>query len=119
MTTRSAALAVGQLNQLATPVVIYQCPVGIVTIVKAINLYLYNATTGGVRLDMRRPAVAAPVVFMQALATAEPVSWNGWHVLEAGDQVRLESDAATVHYWVSGAELVADGANAVGEFPTK
>lgn len=107
MTTRSTRLAALQIAA-AGDVVAFTCPASNVTLVK--YLYVQNAASATNHVVMYLEAsggAAFCTIYEQDIVTNTLGSWAGWAVLEAGDRVHLNTNAAPTWIWLSGAILPA------------
>jgi hypothetical protein len=90
----------------AQTVTVFTCPGGSAAILKSIYGY-YQITTGQTFVKVvQSGGVGAVFLVMDAAATAITLmKWEGWIVLEPGDQVQVVNSGGTVQTWGSGALL--------------
>lgn len=106
-TTRTKQL--GKLLSTATVggTTIYVTPAGFRTIVKSLYVQSNRGTPTlcQVSVGLQEPGV---VIFRASLEISVPHRWDGWLVLNAGDQINVYTDGSDVNLVVSGTELLLD-----------
>lgn len=110
MAVRTKLLAAGSVGSAGSPVVVYTCPAGETTIVKDVRLS--NSTGAGVNCLLF--LVSGPLfvrLFAETIPAQEIRGMMPWCVLEPGQQLAIELNAASgIRHWLSGTQLegVAD-----------
>jgi len=81
-------------------------PAGETWLVKGVLLYNISANTASVLAYTKRPSVSVFGFIIRASVSAvNAASWGGLVVLEAGDQLFIQSDQQPTHGWFSGTKL--------------
>jgi hypothetical protein len=105
VSTRSAALAVGQVVG-ALQAIIYACPPDRYVIVKSFYLSRQAGTAGRLVLSAVRSGASSVTLFETSdVQRGVPMTPEVWVVLQPADQLVLYVAEGTIDYWVSGAEL--------------
>lgn len=108
MTVRSEQLALLSVDVHSSYVTIYTCPAGRTTIVKSV----YMAPTPGATVVAARIQAgpeSAPFFAHEPAGAADLGRWEGWVVMNPGDELQVYSDEPGVNFTpviASGAELV-------------
>jgi hypothetical protein len=77
-----------------------------VVLLKTIYFFAYGGTTTNVTIAVSQPAPNLNVqLFSAELQSGVPERWEGWLVMQPGDQVVFIWDANSVYSWGSGTLL--------------
>jgi hypothetical protein len=105
VTTRSTVLFAENLSA-GTNLVLFTCPVNIVTLFKSFHAFTNLGTSGQLYLKVSRPSNGALAWLLTSLVTTpEALTWEGWVALEPGDQVLIDVTGGSANVWGSGAFL--------------
>jgi hypothetical protein len=87
----------------------FVCPAGQTTIVKSAYLFCDSAVAIKPAIFIRPPGGAFYSILTNTLIDSYEVGlWEGWVVLNEGDELEVYGDAAGLSYWVSGSILAGD-----------
>lgn len=101
---RNYRVAAG-LTSIAGATTAYAVPAGYVLIVKYVAVTGASATTINGHARIAAAGLAEIRLRTYTVALNQTVEWSGQVVLNAGDLVLINGDAAGLYYWVSGALL--------------
>ena len=105
MTTRSSRLYVGA-HVADGFVSVFTCPPSTVILVKSILVLSTSALkAGSLAVQAASGQVTVTLLEDSAPVQFQPVEWNGWVVLEEGDELVTVTNITTANYWISGAVL--------------
>ena len=105
MPTASKRLAAGQTTLTKPVSTVYTCPPNHSTICKSLYLFNWAATAIATSIYLTSPGVTLYLV-SRSIEAAGSWFWEGWAVLETGDQIVVNTDVAGLAYWISGSELL-------------
>ena len=105
MTTRSSRLFVGVVPD-GYNVPIFTAGQGVLTLLKSV--YGFQQMTAPNQMVLKvKPSDAATVAWFYVSTSTDQVAiqWQGWIVMEPGDQILADNNGGTVELWGSGALL--------------
>ena len=112
MTVRSTMLGRQEIAA-AGSAVLFTCPAGWRTIVKDIQYSLGAGSTGTANVwFVPLSGMSALFLFTDTFQTHGYGAWNGWTVMNAGDQIFANAVGNPIRYWCSGTLLRLTGAEA-------
>jgi hypothetical protein len=110
MTTRSQVLGTHVSAATRDVAVIFTCPPGFVTLFKSAYGIQNSAAAADVSLTLLSAATGVVIaVYSAQVAAFTAFFWEGWTVLEPGDEIRAYGSAAGISFWASGALLPVPG----------
>lgn len=106
MTTRSSRLVAFRSTGTREALTLYTSPPGIVTLVKAIQVFTESGTAHRLQIYAQDSA-SGPLGFLvnQELASDSLINLQFWQVLEPGDTLHGSFVVPGDHVWISGALL--------------
>jgi len=106
VSVRTARLAAVEVNALGT-ITIATVPAGETWILKSLLVNNQSGVASTVIVLVNRPTPAVPVrLYSESVAQGATRTWEGWLVLQPGDEVKVNASAVSVFVWASGTRLI-------------
>ena len=105
MPVRNARLAAGSIATANSLITVYTVPANNAAIIKWVAVENYSASAITGQITILAPGAAEVDLARGSVAANTTLTWSGWTVLNAGDQVLISSSVTGIYYCVAGAQL--------------